>query len=59
MMSEIVTIEETELTVQRKIAAEEDELRLIAMTKVRDPDRMIQIIREKSSESASALTIKS
>ena len=60
LMSKIVTIEETELAVQRKIAAEEDELKLIAMSKVRDLDKIIAINKADSSsaftESTSKLT---
>ena len=59
LMSKIVTIEETELAEARKNAAEEDELRLIAKSKVRDPDKMIAIIKAiliKSTLTKSALS---
>ena len=47
LTSKIVTFEETELAVQRKIAAvKEDGLRLIAMSKVTDPNKMIAIIEQ-------------
>ena len=53
-MTEIVTIEETELLLlykERSLLIEEVQLRLITVSKVRDPDKMIKIKRENSTMS--------